>query len=54
MITKAHQAEDILQNEEADAVIFGREMLRDPYWPLHAAREMDTEIQWPAQYLRAK
>jgi 2,4-dienoyl-CoA reductase-like NADH-dependent reductase (Old Yellow Enzyme family) len=54
MITKSMQAEDILQNEDADVIIMGREMLRDPYWPLHTAKEMDAEIQWPHQYLRAK
>ena len=54
LITKALQAEEILQNEEADVIFMGREMLRDPYWPLHTAKEMDAEIQWPIQYLRAK
>ena len=54
MITKAQQAEEILQNGEADAIILGRELLRDPYWPLHAAKAMDAEITWPQQYLRAK
>jgi len=54
MITKALQAEEILQNVEADVIILGREMLRDPYWPLHAAKELDAEIQWPLQYLRAR
>ena len=54
MITKAQQAEDILENGEADVIFLGREMLRDPYWPLHAAREHGVDIPWPAQYLRAK
>jgi len=54
MITKSMQAEEILQNEDADVIIMGREMLRDPYWPIHTAKEMDAEIQWPVQYLRAK
>jgi 2,4-dienoyl-CoA reductase-like NADH-dependent reductase (Old Yellow Enzyme family) len=54
LITKAIQAEEILQNEEADVIILGREMLRDPYWPLHAAREFDIDLTWPKQYLRAK
>jgi 2,4-dienoyl-CoA reductase-like NADH-dependent reductase (Old Yellow Enzyme family) len=34
-------------------VLLAREMLRDPYWPLHAAEELDAEITWPKQYLRA-
>jgi len=54
IITKALQAEDILQNDDADVIIMGREMLRDPYWPIHTAKDMDAEIQWPVQYLRAK
>jgi 2,4-dienoyl-CoA reductase-like NADH-dependent reductase (Old Yellow Enzyme family) len=54
MITKVHQADDVLQNGDADAIFLGREFLRDPYWPLHAAKELDTEIHWPHQYLRAK
>jgi len=29
-------------------------MLRDPYWPLHAAEELGVEVPWPDQYLRAK
>ena len=35
-------------------VLLAREMLRDPYWPLHAARALGHEIRWPDQYLRAK
>lgn len=54
MITKAQQASDILESGEADAIFLGREMLRDPYWPLHVAREYGIEIPWPNQYLRAK
>ena len=34
-------------------VLLARELLRDPYWPLHAARELGHAIPWPAQYLRA-
>ena len=37
---------------EADAVIIARELLRDPYWPLRAARELSQPISWPVQYLR--
>ena len=47
------QAEHIIQTEQADAVIIAREFLRDPYWPLRAARELDQPIAWPVQYLRA-
>jgi 2,4-dienoyl-CoA reductase-like NADH-dependent reductase (Old Yellow Enzyme family) len=53
MITSAVQAEHIIRTEQADAVIMAREFLRDPYWPLQAARELDQPIAWPVQYLRA-
>lgn len=53
MITSAVQAEHILATGQADAVIIAREMLRDPYWPLRAARELGQSISWPVQYLRA-
>lgn len=54
LITEANQAEEILQNDEADLISIGRELLRDPYFPLHAARLLDENIQWPLQYERAK
>ena len=38
---------------QADAVVIAREFLRDPYWPLRAARELGQAISWPVQYLRA-
>ena len=43
----------IFRTEQADTVIIAREFLRDPYWPLRAARELDQAIAWPVQYLRA-
>lgn len=54
-ITEAFQAEQIVATGEADAVLLARELLRDPYWPLHAAQKLGAEIDyWPKQYLRAK
>lgn len=54
MITEPEQAEEILQNEQADAIFMGRELLRNPYWPLHAAAELGDRIDyWPEQYQRA-
>jgi 2,4-dienoyl-CoA reductase-like NADH-dependent reductase (Old Yellow Enzyme family) len=53
MITSAIQAEHIMVTGQADAVIIARELLRDPYWPLRAARELEQPISWPVQYLRA-
>ena len=53
-ITTPVQAESILQEEKADLVFLARELLRNPYFPLSAARELGAEITWPAQYQRAK
>ena len=53
MITEAKQANDIVANGEADMVLLAREMLRDPYWPLHAAAALGETASWPVQYLRA-
>lgn len=54
MITSPAQAERILQEDEADMIFLARELLRDPYWPLRAARELGAEAHWPNQYVRAK
>ncbi len=54
MITEPHQANEIIASGKADAVIMARELLRDPYWPLHAAKTLGVEVRWPNQYLRAK
>lgn len=54
LITSAQQAEQTLLCGDADAVFLGRQMLRDPYWPLHAAKELGVDIAWPVQYDRAK
>ena len=53
-ITEAQQAESILQEEKADLVIIAKELLRNPYFPLNAARELGVDVSWPVQYLRAK
>jgi 2,4-dienoyl-CoA reductase-like NADH-dependent reductase (Old Yellow Enzyme family) len=53
MITSSVQAEHIFVTGQADAVVIAREMLRDRYWPLRAARELGQPISWPVQYLRA-
>jgi 2,4-dienoyl-CoA reductase-like NADH-dependent reductase (Old Yellow Enzyme family) len=53
LITTARQADAILREGQADAVLLARELLRDPYWPLHAAQELGVAMDWPAQYLRA-
>jgi 2,4-dienoyl-CoA reductase-like NADH-dependent reductase (Old Yellow Enzyme family) len=53
MITAPAQADQIIRNDQADLVLLAREMLRDPYWPMHAARELEQVASWPEQYLRA-
>jgi 2,4-dienoyl-CoA reductase-like NADH-dependent reductase (Old Yellow Enzyme family) len=53
MITDPVQADTILANGEADLVFLAREMLRDPFWPLHAAIALNEPASWPPQYLRA-
>jgi len=54
LITEAQHAEEILQKEQADLILIARESLRDPYFPLNAARKLGDDIDWPLQYLRAK
>jgi 2,4-dienoyl-CoA reductase-like NADH-dependent reductase (Old Yellow Enzyme family) len=53
MITDPHQANAIIAEGHADLVLLAREMLRDPYWPLHAAAALGESASWPPQYLRA-
>lgn len=54
LITDPAQAEQIIATGQADVVSLGRQLLRDPYWPLHAARALKVDVPWPDQYLRAK
>ncbi|MFB6677161.1 NADH:flavin oxidoreductase/NADH oxidase [Streptomyces sp. NPDC056390] len=53
LITEPEQAEKILASGEADAILLGRELLRDPYWARHAARELGADVYTPSQYGRA-
>ena len=53
-ITSPEQAENIIRTGQSDLIILGKEMLRNPYWPLYAAKQLKSDIQWPNQYLRAK
>jgi 2,4-dienoyl-CoA reductase-like NADH-dependent reductase (Old Yellow Enzyme family) len=53
LITSARQAEEVVSTGQADMVFLARQLLRDPYWPLHVARELGREGAWPVQYLRA-
>jgi 2,4-dienoyl-CoA reductase-like NADH-dependent reductase (Old Yellow Enzyme family) len=53
MITAAEQADQIIRTGQADFVLLARELLRDPYWPLHAAETLHKPGAWPVQYERA-
>ncbi|RIJ42413.1 NADH:flavin oxidoreductase/NADH oxidase [Pontibacter oryzae] len=54
MVTEAQQAEEILAGGQADVVLLARELLRDPYFPMHAALQLGSAHAWPPQYERAK
>lgn len=52
LITNPHMAEEIIHNERADMVFIGRELLRNPYWPLNAAKTLGADdVEPPRQYL---
>jgi 2,4-dienoyl-CoA reductase-like NADH-dependent reductase (Old Yellow Enzyme family) len=53
MITEPAQADQIVRSGQADLVLLARELLRHPYWPLHAAEALHQSIAWPVQYARA-
>lgn len=54
MITTAELANEIIRNGRADIVAMGKELMRNPYFPLQAAAELGFDIDWPVQYKRAK
>ncbi|GAB3133118.1 NADH:flavin oxidoreductase/NADH oxidase [Marisediminicola antarctica] len=55
LITEAAQADDIIRSGRADVVMMGREIMRDPHFPLRAAHELGVPIDyWPVQYHRAR
>lgn len=54
LITQPEQAEQILGEGRADLVALGRELLRNPHWPLSAAQRLGVDLDWPVQYRRAK
>jgi 2,4-dienoyl-CoA reductase-like NADH-dependent reductase (Old Yellow Enzyme family) len=54
MITTAAEAESIIAEERADLVVMARQLLREPYFPLHAAHTLEADVAWPVQYERAK
>ena len=54
LITTPAEAEQIITSGQADLILLGREELRDPYFPLHAAHALGADVAWPPQYERAK
>jgi len=54
MLGTPELAEETISNGRADLIALGRELLRNPYWPLHAAKTLGEEIEWPEAYHRAK
>jgi 2,4-dienoyl-CoA reductase-like NADH-dependent reductase (Old Yellow Enzyme family) len=54
LITTAELADKVVRSGRADLVALGRELLRNPYWPLQAARELGQDVEWPRQYRRAR
>jgi 2,4-dienoyl-CoA reductase-like NADH-dependent reductase (Old Yellow Enzyme family) len=54
LITNSTQADEVVRSGAADLVLLGRLLLREPHWPLRAARELEADVRWPPQYLRAK
>jgi 2,4-dienoyl-CoA reductase-like NADH-dependent reductase (Old Yellow Enzyme family) len=53
LITDAAQADEIIRGGRAEVVLLARQLLRDPYWPLRAAKQLGVEMPWPEQYGRA-
>lgn len=54
LVTEANQANDILSQQSADLIFLGRELLRNPYWALQAAKTLGVEVEWPKPYERAR
>jgi 2,4-dienoyl-CoA reductase-like NADH-dependent reductase (Old Yellow Enzyme family) len=54
LINTTEEVAGIISNHKADLVFMARQFLRDPYFPLHAAKELNEDVHWPDQYLRAK
>ena len=52
LITRPEHANSIIENKQADVVLLARELLRNPYWPQHAAKALGAPIPFPRQYGR--
>lgn len=54
LITTAEQAEEIIASKKADLILLARQLLREPFFALHAAKKLNVDVEWPLQYERAK
>jgi 2,4-dienoyl-CoA reductase-like NADH-dependent reductase (Old Yellow Enzyme family) len=54
LITTPEQADHVVRSGQADLVLLGRQLLREPYFPLRAAAALGQEGPWPRQYVRAR
>ncbi len=54
LLSDAKEIDRLIQQNQADMIYLGRELLRNPYWVLHAAKELNIDLEWPRQYKRAK
>jgi NADPH2 dehydrogenase len=54
LLSDAKEVNDVIANNKADMVYLGRELLRNPYWPLHASKQLGIELEWPKPYKRAE
>ena len=54
LITTAQQAQQVIEEGQADLVLLARQVLREPYFVLHAAHDLEIDLKWPVQYERAK
>lgn len=54
MLSDAGEINTAIEENKADMIYLGRELLRNPYWALHAAKELKFDLEWPKQYERAK
>jgi 2,4-dienoyl-CoA reductase-like NADH-dependent reductase (Old Yellow Enzyme family) len=54
LITTPEQADGIVRSGQADLVLLGRQLLREPYFPLRAGAVLGQDAPWPPQYLRAR
>jgi len=50
LITDAKEADEVVTGGDADLVLIGRELLREPYWALKAQHAFEEEPDWPVQY----